>query len=67
MTRGDDVAQSPGPAELKWGWSVVQVLVPFQSLLCQRVKEGQCTGHPLPKVGAARKLHRPATLAGRLA
>jgi hypothetical protein len=38
-----------------------------ETLLCQRVKEGWCMGHPMPKVGAARKLGRLATLAGRLA
>jgi hypothetical protein len=29
-----------------------QALVPFQTLLCQCVKEGRCTGYPMPKVGA---------------
>jgi hypothetical protein len=41
------------------------VLVPFQTPLCQRVKEGRCTGHPMPKVGAARKLGCQTTLAGQ--
>jgi hypothetical protein len=73
MTRGDDVAQSLGPTKPNWDrlapppWLAGQVLAPFQTLLCQRVKEGQCTGHPMPKVNAAEKLGRPATLASRLA
>jgi hypothetical protein len=73
MTRGDDVAQRPGPTEPKWGWQApppwltAQVLVPFQTPLCQHVKEGQCMGHPMPKVGEPRKLGHPATLAGRSA
>jgi hypothetical protein len=51
------VAQSPDQTEPKWGWPAPapwpasQVLVPFQFLLCQRVKVGQCTGYPMPKVG----------------
>jgi hypothetical protein len=40
------------------------VLAPFQILFCQRVKEGRCTENPMPKVGAAMKLGRSATLAG---
>jgi hypothetical protein len=40
-----------------------QVLVPFQILLCQRVKEGRCMRYPMPKVGKAMKLGRLATLA----
>jgi hypothetical protein len=70
MARGDDVAQSPGPTEPKWGqpapplWLAGQVLVPFQIPLCQRVKEGRCMGYPMLKVGAAIKLGHPATLAG---
>jgi hypothetical protein len=73
MTQGDDVVQSSGPTELKWGrpapppWPAGQVQAPFQIPLCQRVKEGRCTGYSMPKVGAAKKLGRPATLAGRLA
>jgi hypothetical protein len=65
------MAQSSGPTEPKWGlpapspWPIGQALAPLQTLLCQHVKEGQCTGHPMPKVGAARKLGRPTTLAGR--
>jgi hypothetical protein len=43
---------------------VGQVLVPFQISLYQRIKEGRCTGYPMPKIGAALKLCRPATLAG---
>jgi hypothetical protein len=58
MTRGDDAAQSPGPTEPKWGQ-------PIPPPLCQRVKEGRCMGHPMPKVGAARKLGGLATVAGR--
>jgi hypothetical protein len=60
MTRGDDVAQSSGPTELKWGrpgpppWPAGQVLAPFQFPLCQRVMEGRCTGYPMPKVGGGR-------------
>jgi hypothetical protein len=71
MTRGDDVAQSSGPTEPMWGWpappplSAGQVLASFQILLCQRVKEGQCMGYPMPKVGAATKHGHLATLAGR--
>jgi hypothetical protein len=65
MTLGDDVAHSPDPIEPKWGWLAPppwpagQVLAPFQFLLCQRVKEGQCTGYPMPKVdgGQVGKLH----------
>jgi hypothetical protein len=72
MAQGDDVAKArtklsqsrvgrpappPSPAD--------QVLAPFQTLLCQRVKEGQCTRHPMLKGGAAKKLGRPTTLAGR--
>jgi hypothetical protein len=70
MTWGDDVAQSKGPTEPKWGrsapppWPAGQVLAPFQILLCQCVKEGRCTGHPMPKVGVAKKHDHPATLAG---
>jgi hypothetical protein len=66
MTRGDDVAQSPGPTEPKWGWPAPpswqagQVLAPFQTLLCHRVNESPCTGHAMPKVGEAKKLGRPA-------
>jgi hypothetical protein len=62
MTRGNDVAQSLGPTKPKSGrsapppWPAGQVLAPFQILLCQRVKEGQCTGYPMPKVGADTKL-----------
>jgi hypothetical protein len=57
MTWGDDVAQSPGPTEPKWSqsapppWLAGQVLGPFQFPLCQRVKEGWCTGYPMSKVG----------------
>jgi hypothetical protein len=57
MTRGDDVAQSLGPTEPKWGrpapppCPASQVLAQFQFLLCQRVNEGRCTGNPLPKIG----------------
>jgi hypothetical protein len=57
MTRADDVTQSPSPTKPKWGrlaphpWPASQVLVPFQFLLCQRVKEGRCTGYPMPKAG----------------
>jgi hypothetical protein len=53
----------PGPNRAKVG-PAGQVLVPFQIPLCQRVKEDWCTGYPLPKVGVAMKLGRPATLAG---
>jgi hypothetical protein len=42
-------------------------LAPFQIPLCQHVKEGQCMGYPMPKVGATMKLGRPATLADRSA
>jgi hypothetical protein len=65
------MAQSPGPTKPKWArsapphWPAGQVLAPFQIPLCQRVKEGRCTGYPMPKVGAAMKLGRPATLASR--
>jgi hypothetical protein len=68
MTRGDDVAQNPGPTEPKWGqsapppWPVGQVLAPFQIPLCQHVKECWCMGYPMPKVSAATKLGRPAGL-----
>jgi hypothetical protein len=71
MTRGDDVAQSMGQIELKWvrlappPWPAAQVLTPFQTPLCQRVKEGRCMGHPMPRVGAARKVGHPATPAFR--
>jgi hypothetical protein len=70
MTGRDDVAQSLGPTEPKWDqpapppWLAAQVLASFQTLLCQHVKEGRCTGYPMPKVGAAKKLGRSATLAG---
>jgi hypothetical protein len=60
------VAQSPGPTEPKWG-PADQVLAPFQIPLCQRVKEGRCTGYQMPKVDATMKLGCPATLAGGLA
>jgi hypothetical protein len=66
MTRGDGLAQRPGQTEPKWGQpappplSADQVLVPFQILIFQRVKEGRCTGYPMPKVGASMKLGRPA-------
>jgi hypothetical protein len=66
MTRGDDMAQSLGPSELKWGrpapprWPAGQVLAPFQFRLCQRVKEGRCMGYPMPK-------SVEAELGGRLA
>jgi hypothetical protein len=71
MTQVDDIAQSSGPIELKWErpapppWPVGQLLAHFQTLLCQRAKEGWCTGHPMPKVGVAWKRGRPATLAGQ--
>jgi hypothetical protein len=54
------MAQSPSPTEPKWGrpalppWSTGHVLVPFQFLLCQRVKEGRCMGYSMPKVGGGR-------------
>jgi hypothetical protein len=73
MTRGDDVAQSPGPTKPKWGrpvpppWPAGQVLAPFQSLLCQHVKVGWCTGYPMPKVSAAMKLGHPTTQSTDLA
>jgi hypothetical protein len=67
MTRGDDAVQSPGPTEPKWHWPASQVLAPFQIPLCQCVKEGRCTGYPMPKVGVVTKLGCPATLAGRAA
>jgi hypothetical protein len=59
------MAQSPGPTEPKWGrlappaWPTDQVLVHFQILLYQCVKEGQCMGYPMPNVGAAEKLGHP--------
>jgi hypothetical protein len=70
MTRGDDVAQRPGPTEPKWGrpvpppWSAGQVSVAFQIPLSQHVKEGWCMWYPMPKVSATTKLGRSATLAG---
>jgi hypothetical protein len=73
MTQGDDVVQCLGPTEPKWGrsapppWSGGQVLAPFQIPFCQCVKEGRCTGHPMPKVSAARTHGCPATLAARRA
>jgi hypothetical protein len=48
----------PGPNRAK------VVLAPFQNLLCQHVKEGQCMGYPMPKVGEATKHGHPGTLAG---
>jgi hypothetical protein len=47
--------------------SASQGLASFQTLLCQCVKKGWRTGHQMLKVGAAMKLGRPATLAGRSA
>jgi hypothetical protein len=50
------MAQSSSPTEPKWGrpapppWLASQVFVPFQFLLCECVKEGQCTGYLMPKV-----------------
>jgi hypothetical protein len=73
MIQEDDVAQSPSPTEPKWRrrapplWPANQVLAPFQIMFCQCVKEGRCTGYPMPKVGAATKLGRLATLASQLA
>jgi hypothetical protein len=67
------VAQRLGPTEPKWGrlaappWPAGQVLAPFQTPLCQCVKEGWCMGHPMPKVGAANKLGHSATLASQKA
>jgi hypothetical protein len=40
----------PGPNRAKVGLAS-QVLAPFQFPLCQRVKEGQCKGYLMPKVG----------------
>jgi hypothetical protein len=60
MTRGDDVAQSPGPTEPKWGRPAGQVFAPFKILFCQCVKEGRCTEYPMPKVGAGMKLGHPS-------
>jgi hypothetical protein len=60
------MAQSLGPTKPKWGqpapppWPGGQVLVHFQIPVCQHVKEGQCTGYPMPKVGVAMKLCQPA-------
>jgi hypothetical protein len=51
MIRGDDVAQSLGLIEPKWGRPAGQVLALFQFSLCYHVKEGQCTGYLMPKVG----------------
>jgi hypothetical protein len=65
MTRGDDVAQSPGPTEPKWGQAAGQSLAYFQKLFHTRVKGGRWSWSVMPKVGAARKLGCPATLADR--
>jgi hypothetical protein len=52
--------QSLGPTKPKWGrpapppWLAGQVLVPFQFLLYQHVKEGRCTGYPMPKISGGR-------------
>jgi hypothetical protein len=51
-TRGDDVAQSPGPTEPKWGrlvphpWPAGQGLAYFQNLLSPHVKLSQQEGNP---------------------
>jgi hypothetical protein len=51
MTRGDDVAQSPGPAEPKWGrtaptpWPAGQGLACFQNVLSPCVKLSQQEGN----------------------
>jgi hypothetical protein len=38
MTRGDDVAKSPGPTDPRWGWPASQGLAPmnlcFQNVSC---------------------------------
>jgi hypothetical protein len=60
------------PTEPKWGqpapppWPARWVLAPFQTLLCQCVKEGRCTGHLMPQVGAAKKLGRLTSLTSGL-
>jgi hypothetical protein len=52
MTRGDDVAQSPGPVEPKWGrsapppWPADQGLACFRNLLSPRVKLSRQEGNP---------------------
>jgi hypothetical protein len=43
------------------------MLAPFQIPLCQHVKEGRCIEYPMPKVSAAMKLGRLATLASQSA
>jgi hypothetical protein len=53
MTRGDDVAQSPGLVEAKWGqlapppWPVGQGLASFQNLSSTRVNLSQQEGYPM--------------------
>jgi hypothetical protein len=65
------VAQSPGPTELKWGrpaplpWPSDQSLAYFRKPFHTRVKGGRWSRLVMPKLDAARKLGRPATLAGQ--
>jgi hypothetical protein len=73
MTRGDDVAQSPGPTEPKWCWpaplplSTGQSLAYVQKTFHPHAKGGQWSRSVMPKVDADKKLGHPATLASRLA
>jgi hypothetical protein len=61
------MAQSLGPTEPKWGRLAPpprpagQVLVPFQFLLYQRVKERRWMGYPMAKVGGGQPRVWPAS------
>jgi hypothetical protein len=59
MTLGDDVAQSTGSTEPKWGWptplpwSTGQGLTYFQKLFHTRVKRGRWRWSVMPEIDDA--------------
>jgi hypothetical protein len=68
MTRGDDMAQCPGPAEPKWGrptplpWPAGQGLAPFRNTSSTRVNLSRQVGYQMWKRRCCHKAWSPDQL-----